>query len=379
MPLESAVGHASGSCQLPSHDWDGALALTEQTRAAEPCGELLSSLRMHDEPTGQVIFIDAYTMDPTSVHPDETKAARVPTMPSGSDSAAEVELCQRFRHGFWRERREQTLQALRDAGKSRLELERFAACGATGWLFHRPGPPEQFRIGSSKCRNRWCEACAREKRIIVCRNLRANVKATRLRLMTLTLRHSTEPLNDLIDKLYSCWDQLRKTRLIQGSVAGGVAFLEVTRGTEGRSWHPHLHVLWEGRFIPQDQVSKMWKELTGDSWIVDLRPIGDSDAAARYVAKYASKSIPKSVWNDHERFVEVIQTFQGRRTFNAFGSWRKFPLSKVPEPEIGWERICPLSWLIRAARHGSTAANLLLRRLNDQIDVFDIAVIPDSS
>jgi len=162
-------------------------------------------------------------------------------------------------------------------------------------------------------------------------------------------------------------------------VNGGVAFLELTRGAAGTHWHPHLHIIWEGKYLPQEQVSKRWKELTGDSWIVDLRPIGDVERAASYVAKYASKSIPKSIWDNQENLIEVIQVLEGRRTFNTFGSWRKIPLCKIPPIQDGWERVCPLTWAIRAARSGSNDARRLLNMLNSQIDVFDILITPDSS
>jgi hypothetical protein len=51
----------------------------------------------------------------------------------------------------------------------------------------------------------------------------------------------------------------------------------------------HLHVvLLSWNYIPQSQISKEWRKLTG-SYVVDVRAI-DGPGAARYVAKYLGKS-----------------------------------------------------------------------------------------
>jgi hypothetical protein len=36
-------------------------------------------------------------------------------------------------------------------------------------------------------------------------------------------------------------------------------------------WHPHLHVIAEGRFLDKHALSAAWHHATGDSFVVDIR------------------------------------------------------------------------------------------------------------
>ena len=54
--------------------------------------------------------------------------------------------------------------------------------------------------------------------------------------------------------------------------AGGVMSIEVKRGRNSGLWHPHVHMIWLCNQAPSaSQLSKEWLELTGDSYIVDVR------------------------------------------------------------------------------------------------------------
>ena len=59
---------------------------------------------------------------------------------------------------------------------------------------------------------------------------------------------------------------------MQSSAAGGVMSIEVKRGRNSGLWHPHVHMIWLCNQAPSaSQLSKEWLELTGDSYIVDVR------------------------------------------------------------------------------------------------------------
>jgi hypothetical protein len=54
---------------------------------------------------------------------------------------------------------------------------------------------------------------------------------------------------------------------------GGVWSIEVKRGDRSGQWHPHCHQQWLCRESPdQSRLSDEWREITGDSFIVDVRP-----------------------------------------------------------------------------------------------------------
>ena len=53
---------------------------------------------------------------------------------------------------------------------------------------------------------------------------------------------------------------------------------EIKRGQGSGLWHPHLHMI-AGREVEPDaeMLSREWHEITGDSFIVDVRPISQDD------------------------------------------------------------------------------------------------------
>ena len=72
-------------------------------------------------------------------------------------------------------------------------------------------------------------------------------------------------------------------------VEGAVYTLELTN--KGNGWHPHCHMIALAASEPsQEALSAEWHRITGDSFIVDVRPIvGDPSEGFMEVFKYAVK------------------------------------------------------------------------------------------
>jgi len=213
-----------------------------------------------------------------------------------------------------------------------------------------------------------------EHRRIVARNLQARLTeklglrgprdATKvLRFVTLTLKTSPAPLGEQLDRLYKCFKQLRDLALWRKNVTGGILFLELTIGRDG-GWHPHLHILASGSYLPQDALSAAWLKITGDSYIVDVRLVRNPAIAASYVAKYASKVVPASLTHDEPHLVEAILALRGRRTFSPFGSWTGWQLSKPPPDDCSWDIVAPLNQLLAAANGGDPEARRIVLSLH---------------
>lgn len=241
------------------------------------------------------------------------------------------------------------------------------------------------RVATNKCHDRFCGPCAEEHRRVVCRNLRAALAGRDLRFMTLTLKSRERPLAATLGILAACWRRLRgvltgKTRPLGGEappvcrMSGGVVFLELSLNPNTRCWHPHLHILYEGTYIPQAWLSKQWLAITTDSFIVDIRRLNDSNAAAGYVAKYAAKALSPNVVRDPDRLTEAVITLHGRRTFSTFGTWTGLDLSRSPDDDDGWEPLCPLWVLIADAAKGGQDALEILRKLrsSNHVDTADL-------
>ena len=123
---------------------------------------------------------------------------------------------------------------------------------------------------------------------------------------------------------------MRKHRA-RGSVFDGVEAAvwsyEVKRGRGSGLWHPHLHMVALSELMPDAfELAREWREITGDSFIVDVRPIDQADPASGFleVFKYALKFSdmdPADTW-------QAFQVLRGRRLVGSAGLFRGIEISE---------------------------------------------------
>jgi hypothetical protein len=101
----------------------------------------------------------------------------------------------------------------------------------------------------------------------------------------------------------------------------------------GTGWHPHVHAIWLCHEKPDAQkLSREWLELTGDSFIVDVRALDDSDPVAAFceVFKYALKF---SDLADPDRLL-AYRTLKGKRLQDSFGDLRGLDIEPADSDEL---------------------------------------------
>jgi hypothetical protein len=105
------------------------------------------------------------------------------------------------------------------------------------------------------------------------------------------------------------------------AIDGAVWSYEAKRGQGSGLWHPHLHMIALSKtVIDHEQLRSEWHDITGDSFIVDVRPIDQEDPVTGFleVFKYALK------FSDMEPAdtVHAWQTLGGRRLIGSAGAFR---------------------------------------------------------
>lgn len=108
---------------------------------------------------------------------------------------------------------------------------------------------------------------------------------------------------------------------------GGVHSIEIKRGKNSGLWHPHVHMIWLCEQEPSaSQLSKEWLELTGDSYIVDVREFYGESVVDGFleVFKYALKFSDMPLADNWEAY----QLLKEKRLVDNFGLLRGV---KVPE------------------------------------------------
>ncbi len=306
---------------------------------------------------------------PTSLDPPETKAQSAlhhacdcPGQPisrlelTGSSAGT---LSQVFRHSGWARQRNLVDAALIRTNQSVSRILAFESCGDGAYVLKSNEDPPRYRVAGSSCHDRFCQVCAAERSQAIALNVIERLGQQRCRFVTLTLRQTSATLQATIDRLYDSFRKLQRLQFWRQRVKGGVGFLELKHNSDAGTWNVHLHLLTQGKFMPQKQLSQTWLQITGDSFIVDIRMPGGKEAVTRYVTKYASKPLNTSYLFDSNRLDEAILAVKNRRLCTTFGGWRGVLLVKHPDEEA-WENLGSLEdWIKRAARGDQTATNVL--------------------
>lgn len=101
----------------------------------------------------------------------------------------------------------------------------------------------------------------------------------------------------------------------------------------GKGWHPHAHAVWLCHQAPDSaKLSQEWKGITGDSYIVDVRPMDEADPVAAFleVFKYALKF---SDLDDPDR-LHAYKTLKGKRLQDSFGELRGLDVEPSDSDEL---------------------------------------------
>lgn len=276
---------------------------------------------------------------PTLVHPNDL-AGHSP-LPSSSvgPETPDTPLPAAFRHSGWERQRAAVFHALSEAGVKSSRLRRFGRCGSGFWIMQGIDDPSLFRLCVDFCRDRWCVPCQRARAAVISANLADHLDERPYRLITLTLRHRTEPLNVTLDRLYDSFKRLRRSKGWKQRVTGGCAFVEVVLSKTDSLWHAHVHVICEGQYYAHSALSDDWHQATGDSFVVDIRLVRNTDHVTRYVTKYATKPTNLDPVGQSDYLLQLITALNHRRVIVPFGTWTRWRLLSSPT-EHGWKRYC---------------------------------------
>jgi hypothetical protein len=265
-----------------------------------------------------------------------------------------------FRHSGWADKRRRVRAALAASGANTFALNRFDECGCQCQV-EWSAAEQRYRLRASYCHSRHCEPCMRAKATTISVNMRKQLEAApdgRYRFVTLTLKHTADPLTNQIRHLVESFRRLRNSKWWKKRVVGGLYALEIKHSPSG--WHPHLHLITEGSWLDQRELSDAWHKATGSSTIVDVRALANARDAAFYVTKYVTKGTNAEVWHTPDTAIEYVVATKGVRCVGTFARWRGLKLTAPPPPASDWKPIGKLTDIIAAGRRGETWAEQLL-------------------
>lgn len=294
------------------------------------------------------------------------------------------ELGQKWIHSHWQNYRQKTYAALQEALPRSPGTTAFSHCGSFPWVVESVQRPGDYKIRADWCRNRWCWVCAGRRSRIIASNLADLIGTDQVRFLTLTLKHSGDPLEFQIKRILQCFGRLRRCKEWKKHITAGVFTIEITAKTanlsescaplegsdlfqrrppiDNKIWHVHLHAIVTGRFFPQALLREMWWNQTGDSYIVDIRKPAGKNEVVKYVCKYVSKPLSAELFKHHRLLVTAIKALHGQRMIAAFGKWAKAKLTKQPEGD-SYEPIMPLGDCLMTAMQGNDYSRRIIEKL----------------
>lgn len=226
-----------------------------------------------------------------------------------------------------------------------LKLSRLDTC-RTNAYFVRDKLTNLVKVVSTSCHVKFCPYCAKARSFSIKKNTASWLKsAEHPKFITLTLKHSELDLSEQFERLYSCFKDLRRLKLWKSKIVGAIWFFEV-KFNDKNEWHPHLHIVADGKYLSQRQLSKEWERLTTDSPVVDIRSVKDPKKVSDYVAKYATKPCQLNRLKMPQR-IELYKSLQKRRLCGTVGTAFKMKLTAKPDfDKANFEKIGAWSTVI---------------------------------
>lgn len=260
-----------------------------------------------------------------------------------------------FRHSGWEQDRRRVFDAMNQTQTTAATMDRFANCGGNCVIEYSP-TAQIYRLRANYCHCRWCQPCSTARSRRLARQCVLKSAGTVIRFVTLTLRHNHTKLSDQLQRLWSCFKQLRRRPGWLNSIDGGIAFCEVKLSTNDGCWHCHLHILTTGKFMDQKTLAREWYAVTGDSYVVDIRRVSSLPEAVGYVTKYAGKPCDAKVIRNATKLEEAMLALKGTRAFTKFGTW--YGLDEWPDDDIAtdWTVVAPLTDVWSAKLRGDGEA-----------------------
>lgn len=238
------------------------------------------------------------------------------------------------------------LYAILDIQDEKRRLATLTDCRTMAW-FARNRHDGHVTVMSNACHLRWCPLCSRSTRIRVqCNTLEFVRSLDRPKFLTLTIKHTEDPLKEQLSHLYKCFSQLRKRPVFATAARGGIFFFQVKLNKSATEWHPHLHVVLDSDYIAHKQLSAAWAKITKGSMVVDIREIKDPEKAADYVARYAATPADITTM-PQQKALDLMRALSGRRLCGTWGTAAGLHLLKPEKPiaddwiNVGsWTQVC---------------------------------------
>jgi hypothetical protein len=175
-----------------------------------------------------------------------------------------------------------------------------------------------------RCKRVFCPDCAPERAARLSNQTEAKVNEVvkrekgRLCFLTLTMKN-TATYEGGLSKMKKNFVKFKRNKSFKEHIKGYVGQFDSTFNPKTNDFHIHLHlIVLRGKFWSQSDISDAWREVTGDSFIVDIREVKNIHKGVKELCKYIVKPLDLMAMPD-DKFREVVELKKGTRMFISGG------------------------------------------------------------
>lgn len=229
---------------------------------------------------------------------------------------------------------------------------------------------EKYFLAEQRCKSRICPRCAKIRATELSHRVCELVRTMEApRFVTLTMRSTNENLRDQLRRLRKNFASLRRSELWGYYVQGGIYTVEITFNPATSQWHPHIHMIIDGSYIPHGELLKRWEFVVGDSAGVDIRKVIGVRKIANYLAAYVAKSCDLSHLTP-DRLAEWAIETHGLRLAQTFGSLHGIKVVAQEPDEVSYRPLgLDVNWIVTLASSGSENCRQILNHLSGNCKV----------
>lgn len=191
-----------------------------------------------------------------------------------------------------------------------------------------------------RCKKLFCPDCASERAVRLSRQTEAKIaevmKTTpgRLCFLTLTMKNAATFEGGLA-RLKKSFANFKRGKAFRQHVKGYFGGYDYTFNPKTNDFHVHLHlIILRGKFWDQSDISDTWREVTGDSFIVDIREVKHLHRGVKELCKYVVKTVDLLKMSD-EKLREVVMMKKGTRMFVSGGCFYNVKLDDADDNDDG--------------------------------------------
>jgi hypothetical protein len=230
---------------------------------------------------------------------------------------------------------DETIETLKETEHHRHLVPKMARCHRSGFRLKGCDRGHRFVRPEESCGHRICAHCSRQRSQELIANTEAIcVGKTDLRYIVFAERNCKD-VNTGRKLLWKALTRLRRSVWWNVRVKGFIAVEEITYNAKEDTFHPHLNVLYEGDYIPFEELRQMWWKATegrGQTAHIQKADAGTIKELLKYVTKIADFiGHPAAL----DKFLLAVK---GARMVRTYGTFRAV---KIPDENRARTGECP--------------------------------------